>query len=158
MTVTEFYHPAFNHYFITAYPEEAASLSAGNLPPWVPTGQTFPVWGSAGTFIDNVWRFFSASFAPLSGHFYTYNPMEAEDLQRGNVWTLEANDAFFMIASPDGTCPADSRPLYRLYNNGQGGAPNHRYTVDPAIRAQMIAANWGPEGNGPDSVFGCVPL
>ncbi len=38
VTVTEFYHPVFNHYFITAYPEEAASLTAGNLPPWSPPG------------------------------------------------------------------------------------------------------------------------
>ena len=59
--------------------------------------------------------------------------------------------------SPGGTCPSGTTPLYRLYNNGQGGAPNHRYTIDPAVRTQMIAANWVPEGNGPDGVFACVP-
>jgi len=157
-TATEFYHPGFNHYFITSYPEEAASLAAGNLPPWVPTGKTFPVWGSSGTYIDNVWRFFSASFAPQSGHFYTNNPSEAATLQMGNVWQLEASDAFYMVASPDGQCDDGTRPLYRLYNNGMGGSPNHRYTIDPEVRTQMLGQGWVAEGNGPDGVFTCVPF
>jgi hypothetical protein len=157
ITVTEFYHPEFDHYFITAYPDEAASLAAGNLPPWVPTGRTFEVWGSAGTNISQVWRFFSATFAPKSSHFYTGNSTEAQALRSGGVWTQEADSAFFMMPSPTGTCPTGTIPLYRLYNNGQGGAPNHRYTTDPALRTQMIAAAWVPEGNGKDGVFACVP-
>ena len=36
-------------------------------------------------------------------------------------------------------CAAGLTPVYRLYNNGQGGAPNHRYTTDLTVRAQMIA-------------------
>jgi hypothetical protein len=158
LTVNEFYHPAFNHYFITAYAEEAASLAAGNLPPWVPTGKTFKVWSGSGTNITNVWRFFSASFAPKSGHFYTNNAAEAQKLQSGNVWSMEASTAFYMMSSPAGTCPSGTMPLYRLYNNGQGGAPNHRYTIESAVRAQMIASGWIPEGNGADGVFACVPL
>jgi hypothetical protein len=35
--------------------------------------------------------------------------------------------------------PAGTRLLYRLYNQGQTGAPNHRYTISLAIRSQMIA-------------------
>jgi hypothetical protein len=155
---TEFYHPGFNHYFITAYPEEAANLAAGNLPPWVPTGRTFPVWGSAGTSVDKVWRFFSASFAPLSGHFYTNNPDEAQTLEMGNVWVREADDAFYMMRPPTGVCDDGTQPLYRFYNNGMGGSPNHRYTIDAGVRAEMIAQGWVPEGNGPDGVFACVPL
>ena len=30
-----------------------------------------------------------------------------------------------------GTCPAGTVPVYRLYNDGHGAAPNHRYTTDP---------------------------
>lgn len=158
VTVVEFYHPTFDHYFITAYQAEAANLAAGKLPPWVATGKTFKVWSGSDSNVTNVWRFFSASFAPKSGHFYTNNPTEAQNLKNGNVWTLEATDAFYMMTSPAGTCPSKTIPLYRLYNNGQGGSPNHRYTIDPAIRAAMIAAKWVPEGNGPDGVFACVPL
>lgn len=156
-TVYEFYHPAFDHYFITAYQAEADNLNAGKLPPWVATGKTFKVWTGTGTGIGNVWRFFSASFAPKSGHFYTNSASEAASLRAGSTWVQEASDAFYMMASPAGTCPAQTIPLYRLYNDGQGGSPNHRYTTDSNVRAQMITQGWVPEGNGADGVFACVP-
>jgi len=35
-----------------------------------------------------------------------------------------------------------------LYNNGMGGAPNHRFTTDANVRTQMINAGWIPEGAG----------
>jgi hypothetical protein len=88
VTVTEFYHPQFNHYFITADPGEAASLSAGNLPPWVATGQTFKVWNAAGTNITNVCRFFSNEFSPRSSHFYSNNPNECPGLAARSRWVL----------------------------------------------------------------------
>jgi hypothetical protein len=47
--------------------------------------------------------------------------------------------------------------VYRLYNDGQGGAPNHRYTTDFAVRAQMIAHGWVPEGYGDLGVIMCSP-
>ncbi len=62
-----------------------------------------------------------------------------------------------MMTSPAGSCAAGTVPLYRLYNNGMSGAPNHRYTTSQAVRASMIAAGWLPEGNGDDGVFACVP-
>jgi hypothetical protein len=45
---------------------------------------------------------------------------------------------------------------YRLYNNNEGGAPNHRFTTDLNVRAQMIAAGWTPEGFGVGVTF-CSP-
>jgi hypothetical protein len=30
-------------------------------------------------------------------------------------------------------------PLYRLYNNGKGDAPNHRYKTNATTRSEMIA-------------------
>jgi serine protease len=155
--VTEFYHPQFNHYFITADPGETAILNAGQLPPWVPTGLTFSAWNAPSTNITNVCRFFSTAFAPLSSHFYTNSPLECSLLRSGTVWALEDLTAFYMMPSPAGTCPSGTVPLYRLYNNGQGGAPNHRYTTDPAVRLQMVAKGWIPEGNGANVVFTCVP-
>jgi Repeat of unknown function (DUF5648) len=52
-------------------------------------------------------------------------------------------------------CPLGARPLYRLYNNGQGGAPNHRYTTSLATRTSMIAQGWIPEGAGTIGVIAC---
>ena len=61
-----------------------------------------------------------------------------------------------MMTSPAG--PAEQTiPLDRLYNNGQGGSPTHRYTIDPAVRAAMIRRS-GYRGQRPDGVFACVPL
>jgi hypothetical protein len=48
-------------------------------------------------------------------------------------------------------------PLYRLYNNGKGGAPNHRYTTSQTILNQMLAAGWVYEGNGITRAFACLP-
>lgn len=158
VTVTEFHHPVFNHYFITAYADEAAHLAAGGLPPWVPTGHTFKVWGGPDQGITNVCRFFSETFAPRSSHFYSNNPVECPGLSAGGVWQLESSAAFFMMPTATGSCPSGTMPLYRLYNDGKSGAPNHRYTIHTAVRTTMIAAGWLPEGMGPDGVFACVPL
>jgi hypothetical protein len=157
ITVTEFHHPLWNHYFVTAFPEEAASLRAGNMPPWVATGQTFKVWNAAGSGITNVCRFFNNEFSPKSSHFYSNAVAECPSLATRSRWVLESSNAFYMMASPTGTCPTGTVPLYRLYNDGKSGAPNHRYTIYPSVRTAMIAAGWIPEGNGPTGVFACVP-
>jgi len=84
---------------------------------------------------------------------------ECASLQTGTTWQLESASVYY-IALPDlatGNCAAGTSPLYRVYNNGQGGAPNHRYTADRAIRSAMVAQGWIPEGSGPDSVFACTP-
>ena len=49
-------------------------------------------------------------------------------------------------------------PVYRMYNNGQGGAPNHRYTTDLAVRAQMLVQGWIAEGYGKIGVIMCSPM
>jgi len=77
---------------------------------------------------------------------------------KGNAdWSYEGDVFNVAPAAGDGACPAGTLPVYRLYNNGQGAAPNHRYTTDDALRAQMIAAGWVPEGIGPLGVVMCSP-
>jgi len=44
-----------------------------------------------------------------------------------------------------------------MYNQGQGGAPNHRFTTELAVRATMLAAGWVKEGDGPVGVSFCSP-
>jgi hypothetical protein len=104
-----------------------------------------------------VCRFFSTNFAPKSSHFYTPNVAECGGLKSNPDWQFEA-EVFHMITSPLGTCPAGTIPVYRLYNNGEGGAPNHRYTIEPQTKALMMGLAWVPEGNGADVVFMCSPL
>jgi hypothetical protein len=73
-------------------------------------------------------------------------------------WTLESAAAFHVaVPAGDGSCSADSLPVYRLYSNGQCGAPNHRLTTDFSYRAQMLREGWMSEGFGPDGVEMCSP-
>jgi uncharacterized delta-60 repeat protein len=140
----EYYYAAFGHYFISATPYEIASLDTRQA--WVRTGQSFKVWTEGGAGLSPVCRFFSGeNFAPKSSHFYTPYPDECAALKAGTVWEFEGN--VFDLQLPQGTsgqrsCPAGTAPLYRLYNNGQGGAPNHRYTESLAIFNQMLAQGW----------------
>ena len=49
---------------------------------------------------------------------------------------------------PDGTaCPAGTIPVYRLYNQGMGGAPNHRF-VTSLVERQNMLNQAAAEGNG----------
>jgi hypothetical protein len=63
-------------------------------------------------------------------------------------WSFEGE--VFHVALPDGqgACPSGTQPVYRLYNNGQTGAPNHRFTTDATLRSQLIGQGWVPEGAG----------
>jgi hypothetical protein len=66
--------------------------------------------------------------------------------------------AFYVQATnANGLCAPGTIALYRLYDNGMGGAPNHRYTTSIPIFYAMIAAGWVFEGNGNTRVFACVP-
>ena len=131
---------------------------SGQFPGWTRTGYTFPAFASTNGVVTAVCRFFTAAFAPKSSHFYTGIAGECEGLKTSLDWTYEA-EAFWVHGADPGTgaCPAGSRAVYRLYNNGQSGAPNHRYTIDPAVRADMIAKGWMPEGFGAEGVGFCSP-
>jgi len=150
----EYFHAGFGHYFVTADPAEIAGLDAGAYDgAFQRTGQQWKVWRIGPAF--DMCRFFTApgAFGTKSSHFYTAIPAECSGLKLNPVWIYE-NIAFKVLLPFDGACPAGTQILYRLYNNGQTGAPNHRYTVSPAIRSQMIAQGFVPE----DSNNSCVPL
>jgi len=72
------------------------------------------------------------------------------------AWQLEGVVFGLALPAPDGSCASGTAPLYRLYNDGQGAAPNHRYTTQPGVRAQMMGRGWIAEGSG-IGVIGCVP-
>jgi len=145
------------HYFVTASPDEAAALDAGTIPGWARTGYAFSVAtdGSAGDL--PVCRFFSATFAPRSSHFYTPYDAECALLKSGTTWTFEAIAFYLALPSAAGACPADATSIYRLYNNGVTGAPNHRYTAVRAVFDAMQAQGWTAEGNAATGIFACGP-
>jgi len=162
LTAVEYYHQDFNHYFVTALPVEIAALDAGVFAGWARSGQSFQVYPTH-TYCSaaNACRFWSGqTFEPKSSHFYTPYPTECAYLQQQGVWQYEG-DAFALVmpAGPagQGNCRPPTQPLYRTYNNGMSGAPNHRYTTDPAVLDAMVAQGWIMEGEAATRVFACVP-
>src|SRR5213075_2255095 len=64
---------------------------------------------------------------------------------KSSAWLYEG-DAFYAAQPAANACPAGTTPLHRLYNDGQGGAPNHRYTTCTNIRDRMAKNGWIYEG------------
>jgi hypothetical protein len=156
--VREYWHRTFDHYFFTADQAEMLAIETGRFSGW----QAPPSAGRGfATFIESalgrvpVCRFFSVAFAPKSSHFYAAGQAECDSVKSNADWTYEGVVGYVYATIGGGVCP-QGLPLYRLYNNGQGGAPNHRYTVDAFVRLEMIQDGWIPEGLG-IGVVACVP-
>ena len=153
----EYYYADWNFYFETSFANEIALLDGGAFGGvWKRTGETFAVWPQPTGSAAATCRFFS-NFDPKSSHFYTPFANECALLKAGTVWQFEGIAFYVQLADDSGACPSGTIPLYRAYNNGMGGAPNHRYTTSLAILGQMLAAGWVFEGNGITKVFACVP-
>jgi len=162
VAAVEYYYDVWNFYFETSFPDEIAALDGGAFGgAWKRTGQTFKVWPQATGSASATCRFFSIAFAPRSSHFYTPFPSECALVQTDPAlhaaWQFENIAFYIQLADANGFCPAGTIPLYRLYNNGMGGAPNHRYTTSVTVFDQMAAAGWLFEGDGNTKVFACVP-
>lgn len=162
VAAVEYFHPQFDHYFVTTNGDEMQGLDLADPAPWMRTGKRFNVAYPYSTGLSSVCRFWSGqSFVPKSSHFYTpYASEECSPLKSSSVWTYEGD--VFSLKLPEGLpgakgCPAGMQPLYRAYNNGQGGAPNHRYTIDASVLDAMSAKGWTVEGDGVTRVFACTP-
>lgn len=164
VTVIEYYNVALDHYFITSLQPDIDALDSGHFFGWSRTGLTFQAFAdqaSGGPGVNPVCRFLIPP--PADSHFFSASPAECAAVlakipidpnYRGFVY--ETPNAFY-IAVPDatGACPAGTIPVYRLWN--QRADSNHRYTADPATKAQMLAKGYVAEGNGPDAVAMCTP-
>jgi len=147
----EYYHAGFGHYFVTGSADEAAAIDSGAIKGWARTGQTYSVYAQSGAGLSPVCRFFTTSFAPKSSHFYTPSAAECVGVKSNANWQYEGN-AFYVNEPTSGVCPVGTASLYRIYNNGRSGAPNHRYTTCATIRDKMVSRGWVSEG-----VAMCVP-
>ena len=148
----EYYYAGWNMYFVTALRNEIAALDGGAFGGvWLRTGQQFTVYALDGApaISSTVWRFVT-TFSPKSSHVFTANEDEYDELMSGDIagWSLEGPVFSAPLPSSDGTCPSGTIPVYRLYNNGMGGAPNHRLITDANEFAQMATSGWTPEGEG----------
>jgi hypothetical protein len=157
-TAVEYFNGAWGYYFVTASANEIAALDAGAFDyAWQRTGETFAVWSSFVPGSAATCRFFSDAFAPKSTHFYTPYAAECNALKANPGWQYEGIAFYTALPDTNGLCATGTVPLYRAYDNGIGGAPNHRFTTSFATLQQMIAAGWSFEGNGNTQAFACVP-
>ena len=119
------------------------------------TGQSFKVLRSAGAGTSSVCRFYVPP-ALGNSHFYGRGTQECDATQAANPTFVNEDPQFFHMTLPTaGTCPAGTRNVYRVFS-GRADA-NHRYMVDPAIRAAMVTTGWIAEGDGADMVVMCAP-
>ncbi len=157
LRAVEYIHGGYGHYFVTASPPEMAALDTGALNGWRRTGESFGVLPLNTKESGSVCRFWSAqTYAPKSSHFYTPFDWECAIVKGKREWVFEGDVFAARLPDSTGACTGGLTPLYRLYNNGLSGAPNHRYTTSLAIRSEMIRQGWIPEGSGV-GVVGCVP-
>jgi hypothetical protein len=149
--VVEYYNAGFGHYFMTADADEIAGLDAGAYGgAFVRTGRQFNAYSSPTTGTVPVCRFFTTpgTFGTRSSHFYTANPVECDGLKLNPAWVYE-KIAFHIQVPVGGVCAVGTTPIYRMYNDGQTGAPNHRFSSDFQVYQDFtINKNWLPEGTG----------
>lgn len=124
---------------------------------WSRTGNTFKSGGYVMTC-----RFYGGKNGGPNTHFYSSDDTECDALKQ--VPTLSYEGPTFAVNAPmpaktvaqsaSGAlrdCPADSVPLYRLYNNASASAgrfvSNHRYTTDRFDVAAFVAKGWVNEGH-----------
>ncbi|MEP7182420.1 MAG: hypothetical protein ABI886_09550 [Betaproteobacteria bacterium] len=162
-SAVEYFNPSRSHYFQTADKTEIAALDGGIFPGWARTGQSYPVYvSSAGTQLPPVLvpvcRYYGLPDAGLDTHFFSAFVSEcaAVHAKWPTQWLLETPSAYWVAlpSTTDGTCLFGTSPLYRIFNNRPD--VNHRYTTSIAIRQQMIASGWVPEGFGDLGVAMCV--
>jgi hypothetical protein len=147
--VVEYFNAGFGHYFMTAQADEIAGLDGGAFGgAFVRTGRQFNALSDPATDTVPVCRFFTTpgTFGAKSSHFYTANPVECDGLKLNPNWIYE-KIAFHTRVPAGGVCAAGTLPVYRMYNDGQTGAPNHRFTTDFATYQQFTTTlGWLPEG------------
>jgi len=135
-TAVEFYNPSLRHYFITAYPEEAAALDAGtNVKGWTRTGGQFTVFTDPAPGIEAVCRFFGTPGKGPNSHFYTADAAECAKVKTLPAWTFEAI-AFYIPTTSNGDC-GGNYPVYRSYYSDNISDANHRFTGDLTAHVRM---------------------
>ena len=162
VNLVEYYNANLDHYFVTDLAADIDALDSGRIAGWARTGQMFLVFPANNGFLNPVCRFY---IPPEHGNSHFFSAIAAEcaavlaHVQSDpnySGYIEEATEAFFVSSPfPDGSCAYQWSPVYRLWN--QRADSNHRYTTDPAIKAQMIARGYVAEGVGPDGVAMCAP-
>ena len=155
-TVVEFYNTALDHYFITWIGAEIAILDEGvAIQGWRRTGKAFSTLTAARGDTSPICRYY---IPPQLGnsHFFGRGASECSATGANNpTFVLEDPSFMHMVLPTGGACPAGTAPVYRVFSNRPDA--NHRYTIERAVRDEMVTRGWLAEGDGPDLVVMCAP-
>ncbi|CAH1905811.1 Peptidase S8 [Candidatus Nitrotoga sp. HW29] len=145
--VYEYYNVDLNHYFRTGSKSESISvLSGGAGAGWRDTEGYFLAWRQASQGAVPVCRFYGTPGKGPNSHFYTADLGECSQVKNDPGWTYEGI-AFYVKLPVNNICPADTIPIYRLYNNRwMFNDSNHRFTTDLTEVNAMTLKNWVSEG------------
>src|SRR4030095_916788 len=160
----EFYHDKLDHYFISVDPKEIADLDNGVHSGWARPGMRFQVIKAGATEAASlpVCRFYGKPEVGLDSHFYSATSIECDAVKKdfADSWVLESPEVFrvFAVDPQSGNCPADSVPVFRLWN--KRADVNHRYTDQISVFQSMVQKGYVAEGNGSPAfpTAFCVPL
>lgn len=145
--IYEYYNVDLNHYFRTGSRSESLSvLSGGAGAGWRDTKGYFLAWRQASQGAVPVCRFYGTPGKGPNSHFYTADLGECSQVKNDPGWTYEGI-AFYVKLPVNNTCPADTIPIYRLYNNRwMYNDSNHRFTTDMTEVNSMALKGWVSEG------------
>ena len=149
------------HFFYSSDPAEQAAVDSGSAGQFFRTGRQFLIGGSS-----PVCRFYGSLTPGPNSHFFTVDVDECNALKAAQImptpatvqqWNYEGIGYFAtppsVAANGTRSCPANTLPLYRAYNNAfPPSGPknpwdsNHRFTPVLSDIAEMVAKGWRDEG------------
>ena len=144
----EYFNATLGHYFLTAFPEEAAALDGGAFAgAWRRTGYAFAVWSADDPGTVDVCRFFGTPGVGPNSHFYTGIAPECAALRANPLWTYEAHRLSACACPPTTHARrARVRSIGCTTTRRRSSQVNHRFTADGATYNAMRAAGWIGEG------------
>ena len=149
------------HFFYSSDRAEQVAVDSGSAGAFTRTGRSFLIGGTS-----PVCRFYGSLTPGPNSHFFTVDVNECNALKAAQIvptpaavqqWNYEgiayATTPVSVDAGGARSCPADTLPLYRVYNNAfsAGGTKNpwdsnHRFTLVSSDVADMVALGWRDEG------------
>ena len=157
MPAIEYHHAAFDHYFITSIADEITKLDNGTFAGWTRTGESFNVYRDAAA---GMLRCAASSARRSRPRARTSTRRSRRSAPRASKpATGNSKAVVFAISMP--TPPAIARPgrsrSIACTTTARARRPITATRRASAVRSQMLAQGWMPEGYGPLGVIMCSP-
>lgn len=148
--LVEYYNASVNRYFASSDAGEIQTMDG--TPGWTRTGQVIQVWADAGQAQTGAAPacLYTATTIHPDLRLATVDPAECSALAALD-FTAPKGQPFWAMRPINGTCPAETQPVYRGFHN-TGNSFNFRYTTSLAVYQDTLDRGWGANG-----VVMCTP-